>query len=90
MINGILLGSAVSLCLGQMAVAVLFLAVTPASAQAPVNVSELFHNSLIFLALVPFAAISFFGHLKSRRWRWQAQAAVAVAIAGVAFHFLAG
>ena len=86
-INGILLGSSVSIALSLLAVMLSFVILGDAYPRVTHEFSALLESALIFLALTAISALSFYSILKERRSRWWWQGALWAGLAATAVHF---
>lgn len=66
---GFILGTAASILFALVGVAVIFLVLGPSYPRLEAEADSLFVNLAFFAALTVFAALSFYGNLKQRRWR---------------------
>ena len=84
---GFVLGTAVSILFSLVGVAVIFLVLGPRYPRVEAEADSLLVSLAFFAALTVFAALSFYGVLKERRWRAAAIAPMLVTLALIGWYY---
>ena len=86
-INGILLGSSVSITLGLAAVILIFLILGDEYPRLAYEFSDLIKSTLIFVVLTTISAASFYSLLKEWKNRWWLQFALWASFTATGFYY---
>jgi hypothetical protein len=73
-INGILLGSCVSIAASLLLVLIVFLVIGSEHPRIAPEIASLTTSMFIFLGMTAISAVSFYSVAKDQRWLWLAQA----------------
>ena len=87
-INGILLGSCLSIAFSLAAVVLMFLVVGRSEPQLAHEFPNLVSSLLIFLLMTTISAVSFYLLIRHHSARWLAQAVLWVGVVATAYHYL--
>jgi hypothetical protein len=86
-ILGLILGTASSITFSLLGVTVMFLVLEPRYPRLEAEGGSLLANLAFFSVLTVFAALSFYGVLKQRRWRYAALLPLALTLAAIGRYY---
>jgi hypothetical protein len=86
-INGILLGSCVSIALSLLLVLIVFLIIGGENPRIAPELVPLTTSMVIFLGMTAISALSFYSVVKDRHWLWLAQAGALLGLVATGWYY---